>query len=108
MIKGRGYVTSELTPPSPNFHTTSNKTSARQHLSDYDRGLAAGRLEEVQCHYGSCCNGCIEECISRLKKAAESRKALQKHSGCRGRNTTPLEDHYTALVTKRNRNVTPG
>ncbi|GFV29507.1 hypothetical protein TNCV_2728881 [Trichonephila clavipes] len=46
--------------------------------------------------------------ISRLKKASEGGKALQKPAGGCGRNAKPLEDRYVALVAKRNINFTPG
>ncbi|GFW70350.1 hypothetical protein TNCV_4914701 [Trichonephila clavipes] len=46
--------------------------------------------------------------ISLLKKIAEGGNALRSHAESRGRNTTLLKDHYVALVTKRNRNFTPG
>ncbi|GFX82556.1 hypothetical protein TNCV_2167041 [Trichonephila clavipes] len=45
--------------------------------------------------------------MPQLKKAAEGVNPLRKHAGNHGRNTTPVEDHYIALVAKRNRNSTP-
>ncbi|GFV48491.1 hypothetical protein TNCV_2395561 [Trichonephila clavipes] len=51
--------------------------------------------------------GVSKSVILRLKKATEGGNALRKHAGSRGRNITPLEDRYVALVAKRNRNFTP-
>ncbi|GFX55266.1 hypothetical protein TNCV_3968201 [Trichonephila clavipes] len=41
------------------------------------------------------------------KKGAEAGNVLRKHAGGRGRNSTPLENRYVAIVAKRNRNFTP-
>ncbi|GFW23215.1 hypothetical protein TNCV_3803151 [Trichonephila clavipes] len=43
-----------------------------------------------------------------IMKTAKGGNVLRKHAGSRGRNTTPLEDRYVALVAKRNSNFTPG
>lgn len=82
--------------------------SARHHLSAYDRGRAVGRLEAGQSVTTvAAAMGVSKSVISRLKKAAEGGNALRKHAGGRGRNTTPSEDRYVALVAKRHRNFTP-
>ncbi|GFX68429.1 hypothetical protein TNCV_3998611 [Trichonephila clavipes] len=54
----------------------------RHHLSGYDRGRAVGRLEADQ--------------------------SVNTVAAAMGRSTTPLEDHYVALVGKKDRNVNPG
>ncbi|KAF8785640.1 hypothetical protein HNY73_011155 [Argiope bruennichi] len=81
----------------------------RHHLRVYDRGRAVGQLEVSQSVTTAAAAMAVSKSIiSRLKKAVEGGNALQKHAGDRGRNTTPLEDRYIALVAKRNRNLTPG
>ncbi|KAF8785899.1 hypothetical protein HNY73_011391 [Argiope bruennichi] len=83
--------------------------SARYHLSAYDCGRAIGRLEAGQSVTTvAAAMGVSKSVASRIKKAAEGRNALQKHAGGRGGNTTLLEDRYVALMSKRNRNLTPG
>ncbi|KAF8794782.1 hypothetical protein HNY73_002717 [Argiope bruennichi] len=83
--------------------------SERHHLSAYDRERAVGRLEAGQSVTTvAAAMGVSMNIISRLKKAAEGGNALKRHDKGRGRNTTPLEDRYVALVAKGNRNLTLG
>ncbi|XP_055927987.1 uncharacterized protein LOC129959189 [Argiope bruennichi] len=83
--------------------------SERYHLSAFNRGRIVGRLEAGQCvTIVAAAMDVSKSVISRLKKASKGGNALQKHAGGRGRNTTPLEDRYVALVVKRNRNLTSG
>lgn len=51
--------------------------------------------------------GVSNSVISRLKEAAESGNAIQKHAGGRGKNTAHQEDRYVSLEAKRNRNLIP-
>ncbi|GFW79855.1 hypothetical protein TNCV_3898561 [Trichonephila clavipes] len=43
----------------------------------------------------------IKDCYHAIKEGLEGGNALRKHAGERGRNTTPLEDSYVALVVKK-------
>ncbi|GFW30041.1 hypothetical protein TNCV_1593591 [Trichonephila clavipes] len=73
--------------------------SERHRLRDYDRERAVRRLEIVQSVTTvASAMGVSKSVISRLKKATEGGNALRKHAGGRGRNITPLEDHYVAFM----------
>ncbi|GFX09368.1 hypothetical protein TNCV_1887811 [Trichonephila clavipes] len=83
--------------------------ATKLHLKDYDRGRAVGRLEAGQnITIIAAAMSVSKSVISKLKKVAEGGNTLQKHAGRCSRNNTPLEEHYVSLVTKRDRNFTPG
>ncbi|GFU99927.1 hypothetical protein TNCV_1257761 [Trichonephila clavipes] len=75
---------------------------------EFDRRRSVGRLEAGQSVISvAAAMGVSKSVIWLLEKATEGANALQKHAEGRGRNTTPLEDHYVALVTKKNRSFSP-
>ncbi|GFT71196.1 hypothetical protein TNCV_3001991 [Trichonephila clavipes] len=83
--------------------------SARYYMSDCDHGRAVGRLEAGQTVITVvAAMGVLKSVILRLKKTPDGGYSLRKHARGRGRNTTPLEDRYVALVAKRSRNFPPG
>ncbi|GFU58128.1 hypothetical protein TNCV_696421 [Trichonephila clavipes] len=80
---------------------------ARHHLRECDPRRAVAFADQSVTTVAAAM-GVSKSIFSLLKKATEGGNALRKHGGGRGRSTTHLENHYVALVAKRNRNFTPG
>lgn len=82
--------------------------SSRHHLDDFTRGRIIGKIEEgrkvtdVAREFGV-----SHSVVSRLWKSFQTNGICSKrHGGGRVRSTTPAEDRYIVLSTKRNRRST--